>query len=224
MPSLAFLHRRHAILLAVLALLPVSARAAEPAPTPAKEYSLDDRLDPAVIYRYDPLTEKLAPIARQDLKADHIYLRPGPSGGKHMWSRFDESGDFRYELGPGSSFPVRLFDPVADQETRRKALEKRAPELARRLATQGARPSLRLDDDNRWRLDQATNSGRVFDLATGERYELQLGRPVPVFNTGGNSWAWTGSGYRSTTVGYGGAEPVIDDSCPPACAVGICRP
>jgi len=149
MPSLAFLHRRHAILLAVLALLPVSARAAEPAPTPAKEYSLDDRLDPAVIYRYDPLTEKLAPIARKDLKAGHIYLRPGPSGGKHMWSRFDESGDFRYELGPGSSFPVRLFDPVADQETRRKALEKRAPELARRLATQGARPSLRLDENNR---------------------------------------------------------------------------
>ena len=213
-----------ALLLAALALVPVAAHATEPAPTPAKELALDDRLDPAVIYRYDPLTEKLAPVARKDLKADNVYLRPAATGGRHVWSQFDGAGQFRYELGPGSSFPVRLFDPVADQETRRKALEKRAPELARRLATQGARPSLRMDDNGRWRIDQATNSGRIFDLATGERYEWQLGRPVPVVNTGGNSWAWTGSGYRSTTVGYGGAEPVIDDFCPPACAVRSCRP
>lgn len=197
-------------------------RAAEPAPPPAagsatpgmtKQVSLGDTLDPAVVYRYEPLTEKLAPIPRQDLKPGHVYYRHSATRGGHVWSRVDAGGTLRYDIGPGSSIPVRYFDPVADQETRRKALETRAPELARRLAVQGGRPSLRLDDTGRWRLDQAINEGRVFDRETGQRFEWHMGEPVPVSNTAGNSWTWTGSGYRSPVAGYGGAEPVAVDCC-----------
>jgi len=190
--------------------------AAEPVPTPGnsgRELSLGDRLDPAVVYRYDPLSEKLAPIPRKDLKAGHVYLRHSPARGGHVWSRVDEGGTPRYDIGPGSSIPVRYFDPVADQETRRKALETRAPELARRLAVQGGRPSLRLGNDGRWSLDQASNEGRIFDRETGRRYEWHMGEPVPVVNTAGNSWLWTGTGYRAPVAGYGGAEPVADWGC-----------
>ena len=219
------------LLAAALAGPGAIAISAEPAPAPAAgaaksgaEKSLDDRLDPAVVYRYNPLDEKLSPIAGKDLKANNVYYRYSPARGRHVWSQVDDDGQLRYELGPGSSFPVRLFDPVADQETRKRVFEKRAPELARRFATQGARPSLRLGADGRWALDPATNEGRVFDLATGERYEWHLGRPVPVVNTGGNSWLFVDGRYRSTTVGEGGAEPVADDFCPGSCPGAACCP
>ncbi|MFM8283423.1 MAG: hypothetical protein ACKOCW_07660 [Planctomycetaceae bacterium] len=208
------------VCLVVLGGAATAVTAAEPAPSPdakappaTKELSLGDTLDPAVVYRYEPLNEKLAPIPRKDLKPGHVYLRHSPARGGHVWSRVDAGGTLRYDIGPGSSIPVRYFDPVADQETRRKVLETRAPELARRLAVQGGRPSLRLDDTGRWRLDQAINEGRVFDRETGQRFEWHMGEPVPVINTAGNSWIWTGTGYRSPVAGYGGAEPVADQGC-----------
>jgi len=216
------LHRSRSLgraLLVAMSLVGFRATAAEPAPAPAsaatapRPLSLGDRLDPAVDYRYDPLNEKLTPIPRKDLKPGHVYLRYSAARGAHVWSHVDAGGQFRYELGPGSSFPVRLFDPVADQETRRKALETRAPELARRLAVQGARPSLRLGADGRWSLDPASNEGRVFDLATGQRFEWHMGTPMPVVNTAGNTWIWSGGRYRSPVAGYGGAEPVAVDCC-----------
>jgi len=194
--------------------LPASAADPVPPADPAavEEIELDAPLDPATIYRFDIVANKLVPIAKANLKPGHVYLRPA-SNGRHVWSRVDASGQLRYEFGPGTSMPARYFDPVADQETRRAALASRAPELARRLAVEGARPSVALGDDGQWRLDQLVNEGRVFDRATGERFEWHLGRPVPVTHTGGNSWIWTGSGYKPTSRGYGGPEPTPDWSC-----------
>ncbi|MFZ4731623.1 MAG: hypothetical protein ACOYK7_03685 [Pirellulales bacterium] len=215
-PAPAFL-----AIVVIIGLGALPATGAEPTPPPAgartadnpKELALGDKLDPAVIYRYDPLSDKLTAIAPKDLKTGNVYLRHSHERGAHVWSRVDDGGVLRYDIGPGSSIPVKLFDLMADQETRRKAIEKRAPELARRLAVQGGRPSLRLGNDGRWSLDQASNEGRIFDRETGRRYEWHRGEPVPVVNTGGNSWLWTGTRYRSPVAGYGGAEPVADQGC-----------
>lgn len=205
---------------AVVGLLVMPAVAADPAPpanpaapTADRERVFGDRLDPAVVYRYDLLAATLAPIARTDLKPGHVYLRYSAARGRHVWSRVDASGRLRFAIGPGSSIPARFFDPVADQQTRRAALASRAPELARRLAIEGARPSVTLGDDGQWRLAQEVNEGRVFDLETGERHEWHLGKPVPVVHAAGHSWVWTGSGYRPPTQGYGGPEPVADPAC-----------
>lgn len=176
-----------------------------------------DRLDPAVIYRFDPLTDKLEPVAVGDLKPRNIYYRHSPSRGRHVWSQVDDRGALRFELGPGSSFPVQLFDLDADLETRRQVLEERAPDLARRLATQGARPSLRLGPDGRWKLDPAINEGRIYDAATGERFDWHMGRAVPVLSMGGNSWIYVDGRYRPTSQGYGGPDPVPDEFCSGQC-------
>lgn len=193
--------------------LVASAAAADPTPPAPADLKPGDRLDPAVVYRYDLLGGTLAPIERGALKPGHVYYRYSTARGAHVWSRVDAAGQLRYDLGPGSSIPARYFDPVADVETRRAALASRAPELARRLAVEGARPSVSLGDDGQWRLEQSVNEGRVFDRETGQRFEWHLGRPVPVTNTAGNSWIWTGSGYRNPAQGYGGPEPSVDASC-----------
>jgi len=207
-------------ILFVAGLIAAPVAAADPAPPAAdaaagtaQELKLGDKLDPAVIYRYDLLANTLVPIAPANLKPGHVYLRPSSTRGGHVWSRVDSNGQLRYDLGPGSSIPARYFDPVTDQETRRAALANRAPELARRLAVEGARPSVWLGNDGQWQLDQSVNEGRVFDRATGERFEWHMGTPLPVVHSAGNTWIWTGSGYRAPTQGYGGPEPTPDPSC-----------
>lgn len=205
--------RRCLVVAAGLASLPIAAADPQPpAETASQGLALDAPLDPSVIYRYDLLANTLFPIDRAKLKPGHVYYRPDGTG-RHVWSRVDASGRLRYDIGPGSSIPARYFDPVADQETRRAALASRAPELARRLAVEGAKPSVALGNDGQWRLEQSVNEGRVFDRATGERFEWHMGTPVPVVNSAGNSWIWTGSGYRPPTLGYGGPEPTPDWSC-----------
>lgn len=188
-----------------------SGTAAEPAPV--AERPLGEGLDPAQIYRYNLLTGKVSPIGGQPPKPGHVYLRHSPSRNRHVWSRVDPGGVLRYDLGPGSVIPARYFDLVADMETRRSALASAAPELAQRLAVSGARPSVRLGDDGLWHLDSSVNEGRVFDRATGQRFEWQMGTPTPVMHSGGNAWHWDGGGYRPTTRGYGGPEPTADWAC-----------
>jgi len=163
-------------------LLPASVRAADAEPAP--------KLDPATVYRYDPMTGTLAPIPTAETKAGFVYLRHSARLGRHVWSLADGAGSFRYAMGPGSSQPARNFDLRADMATRRREFEARAPELARRLAVEGARPSLKLDAEGRWQLEQSTNSGRIHDLETGRRWEMQWDRPVAVIHTAGAGWSY----------------------------------
>lgn len=166
--------------------------------------------DTSVVYRFDPITQTFTAISRKDLKRDCVYYRYSDRLGTWVWSKLDRGGALRYAIGPGSSQPAALFDMPASSEQRAKALEKQAPELAKRLAISGAKPSLRLGDDGRWSLMPDSTRGRVHDLETGERFEWHGNRIIAVVHgTGTNHWRRAAGNYLPD-----GAAPRF--SIPPA--------
>jgi len=152
-------------------------------------------LDKDTFYRLDLFTETLRPIPQDELKKGAIYFRFSKQSGHHVWSRVNQEGVFEFALGPGSVQPAWRFDIREGQEDQLRLLEQRAPELYRRLATEGARPMIKLDDQGRWDIDVASNEGRVFDMETGQRWEWHGGRRVAVTHTGGRTWAYHNDDY-----------------------------
>lgn len=187
------------------------ALAADEAPKPALGKTAADKPDAAksapaaatapgsdqnLIYKFDPLSKKYTAVARKDLKPEHVYQRYSPALGKWVWSKVAADGTLRYAFGPGSSQPAALFDMPASSEERTKAFEKQAPELAKRLSINGAKPSLRLGDDGQWSLMPDSTRGRVYDLESGKRYEWHGNNVVPVTHgTGNNLWTRAGGQY-----------------------------
>jgi len=168
-----------------IGLMATSLAAAEPA---ASLPAAASALRPDTIYRLDLFTETLRPLPTSELKPGAVYFRYSASSGRHVWSRMLADGSFEFAMGAGSVQPAWRFDVREGREEQLRELELRAPELYKRLITQGARPMLRLDDQGRWQIDLASNEGRVFDLETGYRWEWHGGRRVAVVHGGGRSW------------------------------------
>lgn len=195
-------------LLVVVASLLVtqSLRAAEPGrasaetvpATPKEAWSPGS--DTSVVYKFDPVTQTFSRADRKALKKDRVYYRWSPRLGAWVWSKADADGVLRYAFGPGSSQPAALFDMPASTEERTRALEKQAPELAKRLAISGAKPSLRLGADGRWSLMPDSTKGRVFDMETGRRWEWHGTRATPVTHGPGLD-RWTLAPGRYLPVG-----------------------
>lgn len=191
------------LLLVVLAALPAPAVGQDATAATAAADGIDigkegwqARLDPAVIYRFDPVKGRVLPIPGNELKPEHVYLRHVPRLGRHAWSLAHADGSLHYAMGPGSVQLARQFDLRISEAERQRELEARAPELARRLAILGARPTVRLDDDGQWQLQQTPALTHVFDLETGARWEWHGGRRVPVAHSGGNAWRLVAGRYR----------------------------
>jgi hypothetical protein len=144
--------------------------------------------DRTAIYRYDPMDEKLHPIKPAELRPGHVYGRFDAGLGRWVWSKADAAGTLRYTMGEGSTQPARMFDLRGTDAERRRALERRSPELARLFAIQGARPMLRLDASGRWELGPTPCVSSVFDEATGQRWEWHGDTPSLVTHSGGTHW------------------------------------
>jgi hypothetical protein len=173
----------------------------KPAPSkPAPAAVAAPGSDTSLIYKFDPLSKKYTAVARKDLKAQHVYQRYSSGVGKWVWSKAAADGTLRYAFGPGSSQPAALFDMPVSSEERTKAFEKQAPELAKRLAINGAKPSLRLGEDGTWSLMPDSTKGRVFDMETGMRWEWHGSQVVPVTHGSGTN-LWTYSAGRHHPVG-----------------------
>ena len=179
--------------------------AAEPAASLPVAASAASALKPDTIYRLDLFTETLRPLPASELKPGAVYFRYSASSGRHVWSRVRADGSFEFAMGAGSVQPAWRFDVREGREEQLRELELRAPELYKRLITQGARPMLRLDDQGRWQIDLASNEGRVFDLETGHRWEWHGGRRVAVVHAGGRSWTHQAGKFSpvSTIVYWG---------------------
>lgn len=187
---------------------PMTARAADPLPaepsvTGAVDIAAPDRqqrLDRAVVYRYDPFRRLLVPTPKSEWKPGHVYHRFSERLGRHVWSIATADGRMEYALGPGSVHPARNFDLRVSEAERQRELEAREPELARRLAILGARPTERLAADGTWTLDQTPGATRVFDLETGRRWEWHGDRRTGVVHSGGNAWVVVDDRYRPAFV------------------------
>jgi hypothetical protein len=179
-----------AVALIGLALGSASARAADPQPVPAADATAtaDAGRDRKAIYRYDPMDEKLHQIKPAEMRPGHVYGRFDAGLGRWVWSKADEAGNLRYAMGEGSTQPARMFDLRGTDAERQRALERRAPELARLFSIQGAKPMLRLDATGRWGLGPTPCVSSVFDQATGERWEWHGDAPSVVTHSGGSRW------------------------------------
>ena len=174
--------------------------AAEPADSLPATAAAGSTLKTDAIYRLDLFTETLRPLAAGELKPGAIYFRYSASSGQHVWSRAVADGNFEFAMGPGSVQPAWRFDVPEGREEQLRELELRAPELYKRLITQGARPMLRLDDQGRWQIDLASNEGRIFDLETGYRWEWHGGRRVAVVHGDGRSWTHQAGRFSPASI------------------------
>ena len=147
--------------------------AAEPRPVPAAEATAtaDAGRDRGTIYRLDPMDEQLHPVKPAEIRAGHVYGRFDSRLGRWVWSKADATGNLRYAMGEGSTQPARMFDLRGTDAERQRALERRAPELARLFTIQGAKPMLRLDASGRWGLGPTPCVSSVFDIASDETPE-----------------------------------------------------
>ena len=179
-----------ALALIGLALGNAFARAADPQPVAAADASAtaDAGRDRATVYRFDPMDEKLHPVKPAEMRPGHVYGRFDAGLGRWVWSKADAAGNLRYAMGEGSTQPARMFDLRGTDAERQRALERRAPELARLFTIQGARPMLRLDAAGRWGLGPTPCVSSVFDEATGQRWEWHGDRPSLVTHSGGSHW------------------------------------
>lgn len=167
--------------------------------------------DTSVVYKYDPVSQKYAAVDRGAIKKNRVYYRYSPVLGAWVWSKADADGALRYAFGPGSAQPAALFDMPESTAERVKALEKQAPELAKRLAISGAKPSLRLGADGRWTLMPDATKGRVFDMETGRRWEWHGPRPTPVTHGAGfDRWALAPGRYVPLGDGRFSIPPSYD--------------
>lgn len=203
------------LLLIAAMLVPIlsgrRASATEEMPRPAPAADAVPGGDTSLVYRFDPLSKKYSVVASKDIKPLHVYRRYSRSLGRWVWSKAGDDGTLRFAFGPGSSQPAALFDMPATSEERTKAFEKQAPELAKRLAINGAKPSLRLGEDGQWSLMPDSTKGRVFDLESGRRFEWHGGNVVPVTHgTGSNAWRWSGGQYHPVGAGRFSVPPSYD--------------
>ena len=195
--SRILLHATSVIAALVFLLLGPGASAAGPEAVPAAEATAtaDAGRDRSAVYRYDPVDEKLHPVTAKEIRPGHVYGRFDAGLGRWTWSKADAAGTLRYAMGPGSTQPARMFDLRGTDAERQRVLERRAPELARLLTIQGAKPMLRLDASGRWVLGPTPHVSSVYDLATGERWEWHGDAPSRVAHTGGRRWQFSDGWY-----------------------------
>ncbi len=188
---------RSAILFVAVAAFPGLALAVDRPPIQASEATagVDAGRDRETAYRYDLATETLEAIPPASLRPGHIYSRFDPESGRWVWSKADRRGGFSYAMGEGSIQPARMFDLRGTDAERMRILEQRAPELARLMTIQGARPMMKLAADGRWGLGPTPSVSSVYDITTRERWEWHGDAPSRVIHTGGHRWDIQGGRY-----------------------------
>ncbi len=178
------------VLLAIVVGGATSVLANEPALVQSAEATAfqDAGRDRTKVYRFDPVTETLEPVAFEEIRPGHVYSRYDSGLGCWVWSKADASRQLRYAMGEGSVQPARMFDLRGTDAERQRALEQRAPELARLLTIQGARPMLRLNAEGRWVIGPTPCVSSVYDITTRERWEWHHDVPSRIAHTGGTRW------------------------------------
>jgi len=186
-------------------------------PSGSIDLSQDDfasRPERDTVYRNDLVLQRLVPTPAAEWKPGNVYFRFHPGLGRHVWSIADAERTLRYALGPGSVQQTRNFDLRSTPEERQRALQSRAPEMARLLEIQGTLPTVRLDERGRWQPHVGPSVASVFDLETRQRWEWHGLAPVAVIHSGGARWtAGPGGRYLPSDTLRPRLLPVDIDPC-----------
>lgn len=154
------------------------------------------------IYRMHPDMERteLVLVPPAEVKPGLVYNYYNAQLKKRVWGQSIDNGKFQYAFGEGTTIPTQFFDLQLTPEMEARVLDQRAPRLLRELHSVGRSPAVRLNSKGIWELLRFPSSARVFDLATGERWEWHGKRRLAVVHTGGNSWHAVDGRYYPVTV------------------------
>ena len=154
------------------------------------------------VYRLHPDLEnvKLVRVTAAEIKPGLVYNYYNEQLNDRAWGLAKEGGGFEYAFGEGTMMPTNKFDLQLSPEMQARLLNERAPGLLRQLNNVGRSAAVQLDGNGVWKLLRFPSSARVFDLATGLRWEWHGDRRLAVLHTGGNLWHIVAGEYYPVTI------------------------
>jgi hypothetical protein len=154
------------------------------------------------VYRMHPDLEnvKLVRVTADEIKPGLVYNYYNQQLKQRAWGFAKQGGGFEYAFGEGTIMPTTLFDLQLTPEMEARVLNERAPGLLKQLNNVGRSAAVQLDGKGVWELLRFPSSARVFDLATGERWEWHGDRRLAVVHTGGNLWHIVDGEYYPVTI------------------------
>lgn len=154
------------------------------------------------VYRLHPDLEdvKLVRVTAEEIKPGLVYNYYNEQLKQRAWGVANEGGGFEYAFGEGTMMPTNNFDLQLSPEMQARVLNERAPGLLRQLNNVGRSAAVQLNGKGVWELLRFPSSARVFDLATGLRWEWHGTRRLAVLHTGGNLWHIVDGEYYPVTI------------------------
>jgi hypothetical protein len=154
------------------------------------------------IYRLHPDIKnvRLILVPPADVKPGFVYNYYHEGLKQRVWGLALEEGKFEYAFGETTTIPTNRFDLRLSPEMQERMLNERAPGLLEELQNVGRSAAVRLNGKGIWELLPFPSSSRVFDMATGERWEWHGKRRLAVLHIGGNLWHVVDGGFYPVTI------------------------
>jgi hypothetical protein len=154
------------------------------------------------VYRLHPNLEtvELVRVTLAEVKPGLVYNYYNEQLGERAWGLAKKGGGFEFAFGERTVMPTTAFDLQLSPEMQARMLNERAPGLLKQLDNVGRSAAVQLNGKGVWELLRYPSSARVFDLATGERWEWHGNRRVAVLHVGGNLWHIVEGRYYPVTI------------------------
>lgn len=162
------------------------------------------------VYRFQPgLREStLELVPPEEVKPGLAYNYYHPQLQRHVWGFAQQDGTFKYAFGEGTIVPTNRLDLRISPALRSQLLERGMPGLEKKLEITGGSPAVKLVGGD-WLLMPTKSSLRVFDMATGHRWEWHGTRRKAVLHTFGDQWQVINGRYVPAT----GPVYLVGGSC-----------
>lgn len=160
--------------------------------------------DKTGVYRLQPGLEgaKRVAVEKSQVRPGFAYNYFHEGLQKRVWGFATASGGFEYAFGVGTLLPTSRFDFQISEDSQSQILSERAPGLKEYLSTVGRSPAVRLTATGDWQLLPFPVSERVFDMATGRRWEWHGKRRLAVLHTNGYLWTDEDGKFIPLAAGY----------------------
>ena len=154
------------------------------------------------IYRLHPDIKnvRLILVPPAEVKPGFVYNYYHEGLKQRVYGFAIEGSKFEYAFGETTTIPTNRFDLRLSREQQERVLNERAPGLYEELNNVGRSAAVRLNSKGIWELLPFPSSARVFDMATGQRWEWHGNRRLAVRHIGGNLWHVVDGNFYPVTI------------------------
>jgi hypothetical protein len=142
----------------------------------------------------DLMSNRLEPVNRSELKVGYMYYHFNRRLNRWAWSYWQADGGFWSAFGEGSTQEGWRFDIRATQEQIQERLND-FPQLRDFMRQYGQAACLKLQADGRWKIAGVGFPPSIFNAETGELWQAQGEKYIPVIHTGGSLWTFRNGRY-----------------------------